>query len=324
MMTENANGTDDPLTAPVFVVGCPRSGTTLVRQMLDAHPAVAIAPETHFMQYLWAHRAAYGDLNRKQNFERLIDDVTGLAGFEEMALDAARFRRAAWQGKRSFQALFALLLRQYAEQTGAERVGEKTPTHVRYLPALHRFFPKARFVHVLRDARAVAHSWRGVPWSSGRLWRNADVWREHVAAARRSASRLGEALHTVRFERLVHAPEAVLRRLCRFLVLEFAPAMLGFHRNDAGAPDTEREPWKARATKPVQPDAATRWRDELSAAMVAEIEGRAWREMQCWGYAPETPWRRLAPAVAVTQIKKWGWKGELLFDEFAGAFSSVS
>lgn len=309
---------DDPLAAPIFVVGCPRSGTTLVRQMLNAHPALAIAPETHFMQYLWADRARYGNLGRQESFERLINDVTGLEGFEEAGLDAGGFRRAARAGEHSFRALFTLLLRQYAEKTGAERVGEKTPSHVLYLPGLCRFFPAARFLHVVRDARAVANSWRSVPWSSGRLWRDADVWREHVAAARRSKPLLGEALHTVRFERLVHAPEETLRAVCRFLALPFEPAMLAFHQHDARTLDPEREPWKARAVQPLQPAAAERWRAELTPGMVAEVEGRAWREMQRWGYPPETPWKRLGPAVVATAVKKGAWKAEQQLDVWRG------
>lgn len=314
-MSSDAAGAHDSLTAPVFIVGCPRSGTTLVRRMLDAHPGLAIAPETHFMQYLWAHRTRYGALERDDAFAKLVHDVTALAGFSEMGLSADRFREAAWAGPRSFRALFALLLRQYADRVEAPRVGEKTPSHALYLADMRRFFPDARFVHVIRDVRAVANSWRGVPWSSGRLWRDADLWREHVAAARKEAPHLSGALHTLRYEQLLQAPEATLKAACRFLGLDYDPAMLAYHRQDASALSTEREPWKARATQPVQPATAERWRTELTPAMVAEVEGRAWREMKRWGYRPETPWRRLAPVVAITQFKKWGWKVERLFEE---------
>ena len=295
--------------APIFLVGCPRSGTTLVRRMLDAHPQVAIAPETFFVYKFWRHRRHYGDLRADANLNRLLDDLLAFRGVADVALDGEALREKARRSDRRYRTLFALFLRQFAEERGAAVAGEKTPNHVFYLRLLQRGFPAARFVHVLRDARAVANSWRGLPWSSGRLWRDAARWREHVAAARRS--RTGGVLCTVRFERLVRTPERELRRLCAFLGLDFVPAMLRFHEDAGAAPtgpvNTGREPWKKKATRPLDPSVAEQWKGDLTPAQVAQVEGRAGREMRRWGYAPQTPRGSLAWARAETQVREWAW-----------------
>lgn len=302
------NAASDPL-APIFLVGCPRSGTTLLRRMLDAHPRVAIAPETFFVYKFWRHRCCYGDLRNDANLDRLVGDLLAFRGVADVDLDRDVLLEKARRGDRRYATLFALFLRRFAEECGAAVVGEKTPNHVFYLRLLQKWFPAARFVHVLRDARAVVNSWRGLPWSSGRLWRDAARWREHVAAARRS--RTGGALRTVHFERLVRAPERELRRLCAFLELDFTPAMLRFHEERGEGRgvslNTEREPWKEKATRPLDPSVAERWKGELASAQVAQIEGRAGREMRRWGYAPQTPRGLLAWARAETQMREWGW-----------------
>lgn len=312
-MTSPPSGPNDAADRPVFIVGCPRSGTTLLQRLLDAHPDVAIAPETFFMRRFWARRAEYGDLQRDAPFERLLHDLTATAAFAEMGLDADAFVAAAHRGDRSYPAIFRLLLMQFAAQRGAHVVGEKTPNHVLHLPALRNFFPAARFIHLVRDPRAVAYSWRSVPWSSGRLWRDAEVWVEYVAAGRAAGSDRDDALLAVHFERLVRAPEATLRRICAHLALEYDPALLAFHERAPETVNVEREPWKANATRPIDPSAADRWRAALTPQQVATVEAVAGDEMRHWGYGPEQPaWRRAALR-ATLPLRRLGWKLDLVF-----------
>lgn len=317
-MTSPSSGPDDALPT-VFIVGCPRSGTTLLQRMLDAHPAVAVAPETFFIRRFWTHRATYGDLQRDEHFERLLRDITATPAFDEMGLDADAFMAAAQNGERSYAALFRLLLRRFADQRGATVVGEKTPNHVLYLPTLHDFFPDARFIHLVRDPRAVVNSWRSVPWSSGRVWRDTEIWVEYVAAGRAAAPGLGEALRVVLFEELVRAPERVLRRVCAHLTLDYDPAMVAFHKRTPQTVNVEREPWKANTMQPIDPSVAERWRTALTPGQVVEVEAVAAEEMLHWGYTPEQPtWRRTLTQ-ATLPARRLRWKLELVLDEWRGA-----
>lgn len=159
----------------VFLVGCPRSGTTLLQRMLDTHPEVAVAPETHFMRLFWRRRALYDPLERPDHFERLLRDIAARPEFIEMGLDPAHFQRVAWEGPRTYDALLRLLLEQFASSRSVRVVGEKTPDHLVHMLPLKEFFPSARFVHIVRDPRAVVNSHRGVPWSKGSLWKDAEA-----------------------------------------------------------------------------------------------------------------------------------------------------
>lgn len=317
-MTSPSSGLDDALPT-VFIVGCPRSGTTLLQRMLDAHPAVAVAPETFFIRRFWKRRAEYGDLQREPAFERLLRDITAIPEFEEMGLDVDAFEAAARGTDRTYAALFRLLLRRFAEQRSAQVVGEKTPNHVLYLPTLHDFFPGARFLHLVRDPRAVVNSWQSVPWSSGRTWRDAEVWVEYVAAGRAAAPLLGKTLQVVHFEELVRAPEQTLRRVCAHLALDYDPAMLAFHERVPTTVNVEREPWKANATQPIDPSVVEQWRSSLAPRRVAEVEAVAAEEMPHWGYAPEQPTWRRAVTQATLPVRRLGWKLELVLDEWRGA-----
>jgi hypothetical protein len=274
------------ITAPVFLVGCPRSGTTLLQRLLDAHPMLAIAPETHFIRRFWLKRDAYGDLAAPDTFERLVDDVIQMPEFADMQLDAAEFRREAARIERSIPAVFDLLLGSFGRRRGARIVGEKTPNHLLYMPALEEFFPDARFIHIIRDPRAVVNSWRTVPWSTGSIAGDTAVWTRYMQTAWRQPPAAGH-LHVMRYEALATEPERELRAVCDFLAIPFEPAMLSFHERESRTVDFDREPWKKNAAGPIQTRARDEWRNALAPEQVAEIERTAWGEMVRLGYQPE-------------------------------------
>lgn len=279
---------DFTIHRPVFLVGCPRSGTTLLQRMLDAHPEVAVAPETHFMRRFWQQRYSYGPLQRDAHFEQLLQDIVATPEFQEMGLQAASYQQDAWTGPRTYPALFGLMLHHFARQRGVLVVGEKTPDHLLHISTLQEFFPEARFVHIVRDPRAVVNSLRSVPWSKGSVARDAEVWRTKLAAARRTAPQLGGRLHTIHYEHLVAAPEPILYALCRFLEIPYAPSMLTYYEEPVRTVNLKREPWKSKAARPLDPDALDRWRTDLSPSMIAEIEAVTLFEMRRWSYEAET------------------------------------
>lgn len=301
----NVTERHEGFNGPVFVVGCPRSGTTLLQQMLDAHPSVAIAGETHFVGRFWLKRNEYGDLRVDGNFERLLGDIVSVPEFAEMGLDPDEFRREAQRRTRSYASVFELLLSLFRSRTGAALVGEKTPDHLVYAPVLLDFFPSARFVHIVRDPRAVVNSRRNVSWASESVFENAEIWHKYMRYAARFPRRIQSALLTVSYEALVTRPEEELRKICGFLDLEFHPAMLRYHESTPRTVDISREPWKATATKPLDIGKLDEWRSTLSPAMIASIEGTVWRGMKRWGYAYETDWLHLIPAAASATLRRF-------------------
>jgi len=301
-----------------FIVGCPRSGTTLLRRMLDAHPDVAVAPETFFMRHFWGQRDAYGDLSHDAVLDQLVDDLTATPAFEELGLEEEAFRAAVHRAPRRWKTVFRVLLQQFAERRDARCVGEKTPNHVLSIPTLHRWFPEARFVHLVRDPRAVSNSWRTVPWSSEHRWRDAEVWVEFVEAGR-EAEASGAPVTSLHFEALVRSPEAELRAVCEGLDLPYDDRMLAFHEQEPATVDVEREPWKERATDPIDPTVADRWRDELSKSAQAHVEAVAGAEMKRWGYAVEISAGRRRAAALRRLGERLIWKLGLVLDDLRGS-----
>jgi hypothetical protein len=278
------------------VVGCPRSGTTLVRAILNAHPDVAIAPETHFVRrYLIPAPVAP---------DRLLADLVASTEFADTGLDPDAFRREASLLRDGPAAILLGLMRAFAAARGATVIGEKTPNHLLHMRLLEESFAGARFVHVVRDPRAVVHSLRTVPWSTGSIERDAEMWRRYMIVARTRPPRRPGALHEVRFERLLHRPEATVRALARFVGVGYTPDMLAPEARRDGAGDPEREPWKAGVAGPLEPARSDRWRSGLAPREIRVVEAVAYGEMGRLGYRPVTSARRLLPAAAFTAARR--------------------
>ncbi|MGH7482557.1 MAG: sulfotransferase family protein, partial [Longimicrobiales bacterium] len=169
-----------------FVVGCPRSGTTLVQQLLNAHPRVSIGPETHYVRRFWLARDRYGDLRGEAAWSALLRDVSAIPELRDGDVDPAVFLAAASRLPHEHPALLRLLMELFAGDRDVAVIGEKTPNHVLHMRLLQDWFPEALFVHVLRDPRAVVNSWRTVPWSTGSVSGDAAVWRRYMRSAVRN------------------------------------------------------------------------------------------------------------------------------------------
>lgn len=309
---------------PAFVVGMPRSGTTLLSAMLDAHSQVAITPELHYFTQHWrmcdeAVRAGDTDV------PRLIDQLLATDEFADLRLDGAevvRVRRLAANAA-THRDVYSAFLRVYADRSGKAVSGEKTPPYVLRIPLLRRIFPEARFVCIVRDPRAVSLSWQDAGWRGGPLF-HALQWRRYLRAALRAEALLGDAFLLVRYEDLVRRPREVLERCCAVLGVEFEDQMLSFHTAGNRNFDPEREPWKRKATMAVDAGNADKWRTDLSPSATRAIELTLSRAMAAQGYpatgqrvAPDQVWGvvqesmlDLPRTLRVIGRQRWAWRGK--------------
>ena len=301
------NRSEEGAPAP-FVVGVGRSGTTLLRLMLDAHSELAMPPETHFFGSL---RAAAGELRFRpaQAVEAIAGDKHRRwndFGIEEDEL-LARFDAIPRLNLADVLRAFYEL---YAEKQGKERWGDKTPDYVKRMRQIKSALPKARFVHVIRDGRDVtlsankriAERGHRDPVPAGR---SAKRWQKKILKARADGPKLGEYLE-VRFEDLVTDTEAALREVCDFIELEFEPGMLSYHETAAlrlsemagampardGRPERdagERLQAHALATKPPTRERIEVWREDMSFEDAAEFERVAGELLDDLGYARSSP-----------------------------------
>jgi hypothetical protein len=214
-----------------FICGVARSGTTLLRLMLDAHPQLAIPPETHFLPDLISRMETLDDPAPADALAPIRDqrewDDFGFTESELLERFAALEPLSATTVARSF-------FEAYAERHGKRRWGDKTPMYVKRMATIEPVLPEARFVHLIRDGRDIALSRDERRAGRGLVGppvdRVARRWKRRIRDARRQAPQVSHYIE-VRYEDLVLETEPVLRRVCDFVELDFDPAMLRYHES---------------------------------------------------------------------------------------------
>ena len=220
-----------------FIVGCGRSGTTLLRAILDAHSELAIAHESRFITWMLDHRARYG--KGGLDADRFLDDLTRNprvpSRFPDWGVDVGTVRAELTAATpTTLPEAIRVVYRCYAQARGKHRAGDKTPRYVQHVGQLGAEFPEARFVHIIRDGRDVALALGDVDFGAADPVEAAFIWKRKVSKARREGKALGAARYEeVRYEDLVDDPGPVVQGICRFLGLRFEPTMLEFHRRVA-------------------------------------------------------------------------------------------
>ena len=284
-----------PPPAP-FVVGATRSGTTLLRLMLDAHPQIAIPSETHFIPELVSARDKHG-----ASPERMLELLASHRRWGDFQMDASDLA-ARWAaiepltGPAAVRAFYAL----YGEgHEGATRWGDKTPGYVKSMREIQGYLPEARFVHLIRDGRDVAISVLKQDWGPQSIEAAAEKWRSRVLRGRSQAPYLGFYIE-VKFEDLVMHTERELRRICEFIELDFHPDMLGYHetaeqrlqekaralpRAHGEAQSAEKRlASHAKTFEPPNPDHINTWKERMSPDDRAKFEALAGDLLADLGY----------------------------------------
>jgi hypothetical protein len=209
--------------APFFIVGSARSGTTLLRVILNAHPKVTVPPESRFVTELW-HGSDHVDV------EAFLRELEGHRQFKSWNLPIDSVRAAlAGRDNVPYATAIEAVYTAYARRVDKEIWGDKTPRYVDHIPFLAGLFPGARFVHLVRDGRDVALSYAKVPFGPKTVAKAAALWARRVRVGVTEGRRLGDSRYKeIRYEDLVDAPEDTTRSLCAFLGIEFDPDMMEY------------------------------------------------------------------------------------------------
>ena len=266
----------------VFIVGCPRSGTTLLKRMVDSHPSIAIPTETHWIPRFYKKRTGLTpeDLVTPELIAKLVEYWR----FPKFNVDREDIEKTIACGKTiSYAAFVSRFFDLYGQSQGKRLVGDKTPPYVRDIPLLHALWPKARFVHLIRDGRDVCLSmmnwdrshktvgrlstWSEDPVSTTALW-----WEWHVRLGLEGGRPLGaELYYEIRYESLIESPKDECAALCDFLSLPYDDAMIRYHE---GRTRAKRGLSAKRAWLPPTPGLRD-WRSQMPAEDIERFEAVA-------------------------------------------------
>jgi hypothetical protein len=285
------------------IVGCPRSGTSLLAVMLDANSQLAIPPETSFLPIVMGLTGDPESL-RQRFFEIVTADKMTISNWSDFGLDKDVFWRrlhaipafTVAAGTRAFYAL-------YGEGQRKTRTGDKTPGYVFTMQHIQTLLPEAHFIHVIRDPRDTAMSWRKTWFAPSQYYGELGTfWRQNVEVGRRAAPALRH-YQEIRFEDLVLRPEAELKRLCTYLSLAYEPAMLDSgargearlarlqgraHADGRMIARDERTRIHVNLARPPMAERGEAWRREMSEAERRQVERGAGPLLRQLGYEATT------------------------------------
>lgn len=226
------------LTPMPIIVGSPRSGTTLLRFMLDSHSELTIPPETGFLA-LPPKLRGRGDKLRENFFRAVINHPEPISAWPDFEIPEGAFWTALtkinpFNLAEGFRAFYRL----YAARIGKPRWGDKTPLYCKELDTIRRVLPEGRFIHIIRDGRDTALSLRRMWFSPGwEIETQAAYWRKNILSARRAGLGCQDYME-VRYEDLILSTRVALERVCAFADLSYEDCMLTYYTR---APERLRE-----------------------------------------------------------------------------------
>ena len=252
-----------------FIVGVGRSGTSLLMSMLNAHTAICMPPETHFVGQYIAKRP-YAE------FSDVIKIISKDSRFKRLNLDIDEVIRIFVEDNISFSVdrLYISILNKYASKKRVQIIGDKAPKNIEYLPILKKICPTAKVIHIIRDPRDVYLSRKRAEWSRSRN----DIlqllaYRSQYSLGRHFGLKLfSENYLEVHYEKLLSNPEVELNRICNLLGIRFDERMLMFSESAKELVFVDEVAWKKETFGPLLKTNMNKWQKDLSSKKVEYVE----------------------------------------------------
>lgn len=225
-----SDNNDKKFTGPLFLIGLPRSGTKLLRSLLNGHEMVSItACETGFLPYWSMHWNEFGDLSNFTTFKKFYDSVQRFSYFRYAHKDDWLIKPEDWYHlckSYDLQGVYEALMKHDAgiPESGNVIWGDKTPQYTNQLALIHHLWPDAKFVHIIRDVRdyslSMQHAW------GKNLLRSAQRWVDDITSARQSSEAFPDRYMELTYESLLELPQETIQKVCSFLDIEYQANML--------------------------------------------------------------------------------------------------
>ena len=271
---------------PIFIVGCERSGTTILRLMLNEHSRIALPPQTKFSRKVYKRRLLFGNLVIKKNRKKIIQwmlERKNNTKLVDLKLDDKVLEKI-WNKCTSLGAIIASVFQQYSLARNKPRWGDKRPYYIRYITQLFRLYPDAQIIHVVRDGHDCLASLKKMPWWGKNAIFSMLNWRHAVRIGSNAVNVYKDQFMEIRYEDLIKEPESQLEQICKFLNESYEPEMINFHLNAQQNIPEYKKPWHYKTSKPLTATFIGQWRKELSKSETQILEWCAQKELMQWNY----------------------------------------
>lgn len=256
----------DTSRPPFFILGAQRSGTTMLRLMLNNHSNLAVPHETGFIVSFYKKLNNYIPISDKENLERLVTDI-GNSQHVKKGQHIKNKQNLLDMRTESYAELVDAIMTQCAHEAGKPRWGDKTPSYTADLDILWQIFPFCKYIHLIRDGRDVLLSQRKLSWGSKNTVRLAQEWRWKTTLCHKIGSVLpADCFLEVRYEDLVTNTEEVLRIICDFLGEPFDDSLLHYHENAESSVPSESLQWHKSSISAPDPSKLYAWKSDLALA----------------------------------------------------------
>ena len=309
---ENIMTKQMPFQGPVFVIGMPRSGTKLLRDVLNNHSAIGItAKDSHCLPYFYNRFKEYGNPKVKENFYRFYNDFSSTVFFQRLTSSENFIDRDIWYNaikQWDYQGIIETFYKLYTTHTGKKIWGDKTPSYLLHMPLLISLFPEAKFIHIIRDARDYCLSLK--KGFSKNIYRAAQRWKNSIKKCREDSKNIPSGHYLeIHYENLTDHPERILKEICNYLQIPFEKNMETFKKATEDRGDTKNYVG-------IMPQNHGKWKKEFSAFQIKKIERICGLLLPDLGYKVENTDKE----IDLNQAELTFYK---IIDGFNIAFSSI-
>ena len=276
-------------TDPIFIVGTERSGSNLLRLILNAHSEITVPHPPHIMAYFAPLEKRYGDSASDRNWARLTDDVITHVRrhIYPWSSPLNRSELLAIQPPRDLFDLFAAIYEQHRAATGKPRWCCKSTFMIHYTGRILSRYPQARLIWLVRDPRDVAVSSKKSVFNPYHPYFTSKLWNEQQLLGLELQERVSSRnLMRVHYEDLVSNPESKVSSICQFLDITFEPGMLRFFESEEAKTSASLSREWRNTGAPIMTANFVLFRKKLSESEIEVVEQQARPAMQLLGYTP--------------------------------------
>lgn len=273
---------------PVFMIGTQRSGSNLLRLMMNQLKDVASPHPPHILERMFPLKDSYGDLESDDNFKILVDDVCRLIELNPVEWSGVSFDRGEIMSRakeRSLMSVYGVVYDLYTEAQGATTWCCKSMANINYIDEIEEYFVQPKYVYLYRDGRDVALSFQKAVVGEKHIYNIAKEW----SGTQEKAINLRELIdekrfYSVSYEQLTQRPEETARSLCAFLNTEYVPAMLDFHKTSEAQNAAKSSDLWGNVISPIIKNNSKKYKKEMSANDISIFESVAGNVLDQLGY----------------------------------------